>query len=122
MIAGSDFFDDGSPMWNPVTGRDKAVTIIPPATSGINSVEMLTCPDVIIDSSKDCFSVDKGTQFVFVERAQINMLTISGNLLIVNTKDNTPLTLVFVNAAELLSAVDRITAIMNNQYDPGCIY
>jgi len=120
MLTGSDFFSDGSPMWSPVYNSSKAVTIIPVSQGQNNVLEGLVCNDVEVDSNTACFTVNKNTQFIFVERAQINVIQVQGSMLTVNTMDNVPYVMVFVDSANMNSALTRITAMMNGEFDPGC--
>lgn len=87
---------------------------------GITALENLVCVDVVLSLASMSIEVTKGDKTIHISIREITSMDTQGNMMVINTIDNVPYTLVFKNEAYQTSAATRIYELMNGNDDPGC--
>lgn len=113
--------NDGAPKWDIKYKRNNAPQQDLKNLNDVSKVlDGLVCADVIITEATKSFNVSKGNKEIEVDWEKITSLDSDGNLMVINTIDNIPYALVFIEG-ELAKAENKIFAVMNGNTNPGCI-
>lgn len=111
---------DGAPKWDIKYKKDNSkLQDVIQYTDTTKVLDGLMCVDVIITVATKSFNVSKGNKQIEVDWEKITSIDSDGNLMVINTIDNIPYALVFVEG-ELPKAENKLFAVMNGNSDPGC--